>query len=66
MSVVDGPVLRAHPELARELCDHLGVSLHDTEIKRFVATYVARELDKPAIRSARTINVGAEIARSWG
>jgi ribose-phosphate pyrophosphokinase len=25
----------AHPDLAREICDHLGVSLHDTEIRRF-------------------------------
>ncbi len=25
----------AHPDLAREICDHLGVPLHDTEIRRF-------------------------------
>ncbi|MDT0203010.1 hypothetical protein [Nocardioides sp. AE5] len=38
----------------------------EAEIKRFVAKYVARELEKPTIRAARTIDVGAQIARSWG
>lgn len=38
----------------------------DTEIKRFVAKYVVHEIEEPAIRAARTINVGAQITRSWG
>jgi hypothetical protein len=35
------------------------------EICKFVAKYVAREVDKPHIRQARTIDVGAIIDRSY-
>ncbi|KQY57557.1 hypothetical protein [Nocardioides sp. Root140] len=35
------------------------------EIQRFVAKYVARELDKPALRAARTIDVARAIDSSW-
>ncbi|WP_067436260.1 hypothetical protein [Nocardioides jensenii] len=35
------------------------------EIQRFVATYVARELEKPGIRAARTIDVARAIDSSW-
>lgn len=35
------------------------------ELQRFVAKYVARELDKPEIDRARTIDVGATIDSAW-
>jgi hypothetical protein len=41
----------------------------DRELKRTVAKYVRRELDKPAIRTARVIDVGkylAEMSRNEG
>jgi hypothetical protein len=37
----------------------------DREIGRFVARYVARELDKPHIRAARDIDVAARIDGAW-
>jgi hypothetical protein len=37
----------------------------DREIGRFVARYVARELDKPHIRQARDIDVARRIDRAW-
>lgn len=37
----------------------------DHEIKRFVARYVARELDKPHIRAARDIDLAARIDAAW-
>jgi hypothetical protein len=37
----------------------------DHEIGRFVARYVARELEKPHIRAARDIDVGARIDHAW-
>jgi hypothetical protein len=37
----------------------------DQEIGRFVARYVARELDKPHIREARDIDVAARIDGAW-
>ena len=37
----------------------------DGEIRRFVARYIARELDKPHIRKARDIDVAARIDRAW-
>jgi hypothetical protein len=37
----------------------------DAEIGRFVAKYVARELEKPHIRAARDIDVAARIDRAW-
>ena len=36
----------------------------DSEIRRFVAKFVARELDKPEIRQARDIDVAARIDRA--
>lgn len=35
------------------------------EVRRFVAKYVARELEKPHIRAARVIDVGAAIDSAW-
>lgn len=35
------------------------------ELRRFVARYVARELTKPHVQSARTIDVAAAIDRAW-
>ncbi len=35
------------------------------EVRRFVAKYVTRELEKPHIRAARTIDVGAAIDQAW-
>lgn len=35
------------------------------ELRRFVATYVARELEKPHIRSARLVDVSAAIDKAW-
>ncbi len=37
----------------------------DREIGRFVARYVARELDKPHIRAARDIDIAGRIDRAW-
>jgi hypothetical protein len=37
----------------------------DREIARFVAKYVARELDKPHILAARDIDVAARIDKAW-
>ena len=37
----------------------------DREIARFVARYIAREIDKPHIRSARDIDVAARIDGAW-
>ena len=35
------------------------------ELRRFVAKYVAREIEKPHIRAARDIDVAARIAGAW-
>ncbi len=35
------------------------------ELQRFIAKYVVRELEKPAIAQARTIDVGAAIDGAW-
>jgi hypothetical protein len=35
------------------------------EVRRFVARYVARELDKPYVRAALLIDVGAQVDRAW-
>jgi len=35
------------------------------EVKRFVARYVRRELDKPYVERARTIDVGAALDKAW-
>ena len=37
----------------------------DREIGRFVARYVAREIEKPHIKEARDIDVAARIDRAW-
>lgn len=37
----------------------------DTELQRFVAKYVKRELSKPAVLAARTIDVLAAVESSW-
>ncbi len=36
------------------------------ELRRFVAKYVAKELDKPYVRDATTIDVGAAVERAAG
>jgi len=36
------------------------------ELRRFVARYVEKELDKPGIRAARTIDVSHAIGQAWG
>lgn len=41
------------------------VSGMDREIRRFIARYVRRELDKPHIREARDIDVAARIDGAW-
>ena len=35
------------------------------EVRRFVAKYVAREIDKPYIRAARVIDVAAAVDSAW-
>ena len=35
------------------------------EVKRFVAKYVAKEVDKPYIRKARVFDVGEQVDRAW-
>lgn len=37
----------------------------EAEVRRFVAKYVARELTKPYVERARTIDVGAAIDKAW-
>lgn len=37
----------------------------DGEIRKFVAKFVAKEIDKPHIRAARDIDVGARIDAAW-
>ncbi|WP_110207689.1 hypothetical protein [Nocardioides daejeonensis] len=37
----------------------------EAELTRFVAKYVARELEKPAVRAARLIDVAHAIDRAW-
>lgn len=37
----------------------------DREVRRFVARYVAREIDKPHVRAARDIDVAARIDAAW-
>lgn len=38
----------------------------ERELRRFVARYVAKEIEKPAIVEARTIDVSAAIDKAWG
>jgi hypothetical protein len=38
----------------------------ESELRRFVAKYVARETSKPHIEDARLIDVSAAIDRAWG
>ncbi|CAM3323815.1 hypothetical protein [Tsukamurella hominis] len=37
----------------------------DSEIRRFIAQYVAEEIDKPEIKKARIINVSEELGRAF-
>jgi hypothetical protein len=37
----------------------------ETELRRFVAGYVRRELEKPHVREARSIDVSRAIDRAW-
>ncbi|WP_203336442.1 hypothetical protein [Nocardioides limicola] len=37
----------------------------EVEVKRFVARYVAREVSKPHVEKARTIDVAAAIEQAW-
>jgi len=38
----------------------------DGELRRFVARYIGREIEKPHIRQVREIDVAARIGRAWG
>lgn len=55
--VVKGDSVRA--ELMRKVADI------DTELRRFIAKYISRELDKPAVRALRTIDIAAIMAKAW-
>jgi len=46
-------------ELLRQVADI------DREVQRFIAKYVAREIDKPKIRAARDIDVAARMDGAW-
>ena len=37
----------------------------EEEVRRFVARYVSKELDKPYVRHARLIDVGAAVDHAW-
>jgi hypothetical protein len=37
----------------------------DTEIRRFVAAYVAEEIDSPASQQAKIIDVSTQVASAW-
>ncbi len=37
----------------------------EDEVRRFVATYVSREVEKPHIKAARVIDVGAAVEGAW-
>ena len=37
----------------------------DSEIRRFVAAYVAEEIDSPASQRAKLIDVAGQVANSW-
>ena len=37
----------------------------DGELRRYVAKFVAREIDKPKLRAAREIDVAARLAKAW-
>lgn len=38
----------------------------DAEIKRFIAAHVAGEIDSPASKKAKIIDVAEQVAESWG
>ncbi len=54
--------LKAHGLRASVLQRVAGV---EGELRRFVACYVAKELDKPQVRQARTIGVSRAIGQAW-
>ncbi|MEO6471732.1 MAG: hypothetical protein ABIR57_07555 [Aeromicrobium sp.] len=54
--------LRAEGLRASVLSKAVGV---EGELQRFVAKYVGREVNKPAIVRARTVNVGGSIDAAW-
>ena len=54
--------LRAHGLRASVLQRVAGV---EGEVRRFVARYVAVEVDKPHIRRARIFDVGEQVDRAW-
>ena len=54
--------LKAHGLRASVLQRVAGV---EGELRRFVARYVAKELDKPQVRQARTIDVSRAIGQAW-
>lgn len=37
----------------------------ESEVKRFVSRYVAREIDKPYVRSGRLIDVAGQVDKAW-
>jgi hypothetical protein len=38
----------------------------DGEIRRFVAAYVAEEIDSPASQEAKIIDVSGQVDSAWG
>jgi hypothetical protein len=57
-----GITLRAEGMRASVLQRVAGV---EGEVRRFVAKYVARELEKPYVRDARLVDVAAQVDRAW-
>ncbi len=57
-----GLTLRAEGLRASVLQRVAGV---EGEVRRFVARYVATEVEKPAIRAARVFDVGEQVDRAW-
>ncbi|WP_109505264.1 hypothetical protein [Nocardioides speluncae] len=55
--VVKGDSVRA--ELMRKVADI------DSELRRFISKYISRELDKPAVRALRTIDIAAIMLKAW-
>lgn len=37
----------------------------DNELRKFVAKYVAREIDKPQLRAARQVDIASRMTRAW-
>jgi hypothetical protein len=55
--VVKGDSARA--ELMRKVADI------DSELRRFIAKFIRRELEKPAVQAARTVDIASIMAKAW-